>query len=389
MKSARAIFQNLLLAAGGLAAAVLLAELALRAIGFSAPHFYTFDDVAGHRLLPGARGWFRGEGEAFIEINSDGLRDREHTLEKPPNTVRIAVLGDSFAEALQLPMEHAFWAVMERRLDSCRAFGGKRVEVINFGVSGYGTAEELLTLRERVWRYDPDIVLLAFLTANDVQDNSIRLRPGAHRPYFTLRGNEIALDASFRCDPSYRRKSGALWSIRLALLRRSRAFQLATRLVKRLSTPPGRTPTGIPGDEPGLEIAVYSEPTGDEWREAWSITEGILRELRDEVASRNARLVIATLSNGIQVHPDPESRKRFMDHFGLDELFYPDERIARCAEALGIEAVTLAPALQRYAETRGVFLHGFEGHPPGTGHWNAEGHRTAGALIADFLRRSE
>lgn len=71
------------------------------------------DEARGYALRPGMEGWFRKEGESYVRINSDGLRDRQHTKAKPENTLRIAVLGDSYAEALQVPMEQAFWAVME------------------------------------------------------------------------------------------------------------------------------------------------------------------------------------------------------------------------------------------------------------------------------------
>src|SRR5205814_6625220 len=56
-------------------------------------------------------------------------------------------------------------------LEECNVFPGKKIEVLNFGVSGYGTAQELLTLREQVWKYSPDIVMLAITTNNDITDN--------------------------------------------------------------------------------------------------------------------------------------------------------------------------------------------------------------------------
>ena len=120
---------------------LLLAEVALRAAGYSFPEFYATDERRGFALRPGAAGWYRKEGAAYVRVNSDGLRDREHAREKPPDTFRVAVVGDSYAEALQVEQEAAFWAVMERRLQACAAqfAGGRRVEVINFGVSGYGT----------------------------------------------------------------------------------------------------------------------------------------------------------------------------------------------------------------------------------------------------------
>ena len=165
--------------------------------------FYTCDDVVGSALRPGAEGWQRTEGEDFIRISKDGLRDREHSKIKPPNTIRIAVLGDSMAEALQVPMEATFWSILERRVKACRAFSARDVEVLNFGVSGYGTAQELLTLRRRVAGYAPDIVVLAFYPGNDVRNNSRELEPMKLRPFFHIENGALVLDNSFLSDPQY------------------------------------------------------------------------------------------------------------------------------------------------------------------------------------------
>jgi len=56
-------------------------------------------------LRPGAEGWWSKEGGAYVRINNGGLRDREHAKAKPTNALRIAVLGDSYAEALQVPID--------------------------------------------------------------------------------------------------------------------------------------------------------------------------------------------------------------------------------------------------------------------------------------------
>src|SRR4029078_3437886 len=123
-----------------------LVDVYLHMNGFSYPSLYVVDETTGHVLRPGAEGWFREEGEAFIRINTDGWRDRPHSKQKPAGTMRIAILGDSYAEALQVPQESKFWSVLERELNACKAFGDVGIEVINFGVSGYGTAQELLVL---------------------------------------------------------------------------------------------------------------------------------------------------------------------------------------------------------------------------------------------------
>ncbi|MDE5072127.1 MAG: SGNH/GDSL hydrolase family protein, partial [Trichodesmium sp. St5_bin8] len=81
--------------------------------------FHTHDPHRGWALQPGFTAWWREEGEAYIEINSDGLRDHEYSKIKPENTLRIAILGDSFAEAVQVPIEKTFWSIIEQKLTKC------------------------------------------------------------------------------------------------------------------------------------------------------------------------------------------------------------------------------------------------------------------------------
>src|SRR5919202_7067673 len=87
---------------------LLIFELFLRAVGYTYPVFYQPDEARGYSLRPGAEGLYRREGRAFVRINSEGLHDREHAKEKPVNTLRIAVVGDSYAEAFQVEQEKAF-----------------------------------------------------------------------------------------------------------------------------------------------------------------------------------------------------------------------------------------------------------------------------------------
>ena len=161
-------------------------------------------------MTPGLEGQFQREGGSYVRINSDGFSDREHTRTKPANTLRIAVLGDSFTEAMQLPFEQTYGFLLEQKLQQCNALRGQRAEVINFGVSGYGTALELLTLRQKVWDYSPDIVLLAFTTHNDVFDNSRALSQGEEVPYFVYRNGELTYDESFRDSKLYRQRDSRM-----------------------------------------------------------------------------------------------------------------------------------------------------------------------------------
>jgi hypothetical protein len=372
--------------------ALALVEGTLRVTGYS-PFVlpYIYDQYSGAKLRPHAEGWWREEGETYIQINSAGLRDREHSMLKPENTVRIAVLGDSYAEALQVSMENTFWAVLERQLNECHAFGPDKAEVINFGESGYGTAQELLTLRHRVWDYSPDIVLLAFVTGNDIADSYKPLRRIPQIPYFELKDDVLVLDDSFHAH-HYEDAATSLkmqWALaaaenfKIAKL----YFAFKARLSKVLSAQkPAQA--NVPIREVGLDDSVYLEPTGADWQEAWNVTEALVVRMRDEVKAKGARFLLVTLSNSIQVHPDPTLRGQFMKDLGINTLFYPDRRIKALADRENIDATILAPLFQGYAESHQVYLHGFANTRMGFGHWNERGHHLAGETIAEHVCRS-
>jgi hypothetical protein len=68
-----------LLGLGGLFVGLLICEIGLRIGGFSQPRFFSMPDrYRGIALRPNAEGWWREEGDAYVRINSAGLRDREH-----------------------------------------------------------------------------------------------------------------------------------------------------------------------------------------------------------------------------------------------------------------------------------------------------------------------
>ncbi len=363
-----------------------VAEIALRIAGISFPYFTEVDDVTGFALRPGAEGWQMQEGKAYVKINSAGMRDREHATEKPANTFRIAVLGDSYAEARQVDVKDTFWAVMEQDLKTCTALKGKTPEVLNFGVSGFGTTQEALLLQSgKVSLYDPDFVLLAFTTGNDVLNNSKALEANTQKPYFTMNGGKLKLDDFFRETPYFRRQNSGLVRAALWMHSHSRMLQLLNRARAALRER-SVTETDAPkGFEQGIDRDVYKTPTDPWWIEAWNITEHVLLQMRDTMTAWNTRFAIATLSSGIQVYPDPAVRSSFMKSIGVTSLFYPDERIAAFGKKHEIPVLTLAPRLQKLADQTGTFFHGFKGQSLGEGHWNEEGHRIAGQKMAAFV----
>ena len=141
------------------------------------------------------------------------------------------------------------------------------------------------------------------------------------------------------------------------------------------------------GNQAGHPDSVFRPPQGDTWRRAWAITEALMLKMRDEVKAGGAEFWLATVSAGWQVHPDPAVRAAAMRRLGIDTAFYPERRLEGFAKAHGIDIVTLAEPLQRYAERQGIYLHGFANTAYGEGHWNQNGHRRAGELMAERLCR--
>jgi hypothetical protein len=381
---------NSALVATSVAVALALAEAMLRVAGFSFPNFWLPDPLTGSALRPGMEGWQLDENRAYVRISAQGLRDREHQVQKPPGVYRIAVLGDSYAEAIQVDVERTFWSLLPRRLQSCDFASGKWIETMNFGVSGHGTAHELLTLRERVWRFSPDMVLLAFFPGNDVRNNSKALEGEKGRAYFSLKDGKLFLDTGFRSDPEFlesqRIAARRAWLQHLRvyqLLRRARAGNIAQHFHNAPAA--AALATGATLTEPGLDEQVFRPPTDPKWRDAWEITDQLVLAAHQETRQRGARFVLAIVSTPGTVYPNAEVRARYAASLGVESLFYPEERLQRLGIEHGFDVLALAPAMQRIADEKRLFLHGFANTRPGFGHWNEAGHALAAELIAAGL----
>lgn len=107
------------------------------------------------------------DGSWRFITNSRGFRNtREISYAKPDDTIRVLSLGDSHTQGYEVRQEMTFSAVLERELRR----HGRKSEVINAGVSGFSTAEELVFLENEGIKYSPDAVVLGFY-ANDFEDN--------------------------------------------------------------------------------------------------------------------------------------------------------------------------------------------------------------------------
>lgn len=147
--------------------------------------FWKYDSLLGWAHEPGQEGVFETEQfRTLVRINQKGLRDREHSYERLNDSGRILVLGDSFAWGYGVEESERFSQRLETSLG---------VEVINAGVSGYSTDQELLWFQNEGVKYDVDLVILVFC-GNDIGDNEREIvNTIYYKPRFVLEEGELVL----------------------------------------------------------------------------------------------------------------------------------------------------------------------------------------------------
>jgi hypothetical protein len=376
-------------------AALLLGEAVLRWAGQS--YYWALakrpDPVLGWRPEAAVSAWQRFEGGALIETNGLGFRDRDHAPDKPDGQVRIAVLGDSFSAAVQVPLEETWWRVLEGLLHGggCGGHGADivagaaPVEVLSFAVSGYSPAQSLLAFRHEARRFAPDLVLLELFVGNDLIEGTGALDDESLRPYLVLEDGQLVLDDRFVDLPAFRLRSSSLGRAVAWLTRHSRILQTVVQARHALRGR-ARDVSGAVA-EPGVDSNVYREPVSEGWRSAWSVTEAILATFAEEVRGAGAEPLLLIAGTGAQVHPDAQASAAFARHVGVPDLGYPVRRLLSAAFVADLPAVNLPLVMAGEAERSGVMLHGFENAVPGFGHWNADGHRVVANAAAEALCR--
>lgn len=182
--------KNALLLFGALAISAAGVEVALRLYGDQILAmgnqfvFFRFDDKLGWANTPNSEGWFaRSEFRNFIKINSAGMRDRE-PIQENKDIRRIAVLGDSFTWGVGAEYGERFTELLEKQDPS--------LDVLNYGVSGFGPTQELVQLDE-ILAKKPDFVVLVLCLSNDVMDAISAFAAKYNRP-FARRGADGSVE---------------------------------------------------------------------------------------------------------------------------------------------------------------------------------------------------
>jgi hypothetical protein len=339
--------------------------------------YWVFDPDIGHRLKPDLRAEIGEGGERHeFRINGDGFRDDPHLTEKAPGVLRIALLGDSFCEALSVPLEKTFFRLLARDLESRLR---RPVEVLSFGIGDTGQAEQWLLLEDWVPRYSPDALCATIFPLNDVVNNAVDFAgrnaspTDDYRPYFTPESGELrrtyARPAWGRLRATSRLLTWAEFAWLAIRFRMGRAGWL-----QRYVPNPDRIPN--------LEIGVaLGGPDDEAWARAWAVTEALLAEIGRSAERKGLPLLFVTIPFKEQVHAT--LRDRYVDTVppppGRSYDFErPERRITDILEHHGLRFVSLLPALRDHARQTGETLY-FDPD----GHWNPRGHEIVATLLRE------
>ena len=417
----RQLFGLLVLALVYIVLALVLAEAGLHVLGSVPPpepagSFWNSNvPETGWSLKPGAEGRYynaMGEYDQPIRINEMGLRSPDGiAYAKPTGVYRILVLGDSYVEALQVSLAESFPQQLAQKL----AGAGLQVEVVNAGVSGWGTDQQLLWLRNEGVKYAPDLVLLAVYPGNDFMNNYMPLESAnfgrVQKPYFELQGETLVLQGypydrdqtetgaagqaqTIAAEPAPALRAWGQWlHTHSELVRyldprlREMAPSLAVWLGRQGLIEPGQETAIADQGASYIPVAygVYRQPVAPEWEQAFAVSGALFKAVKDEAAAMGAATAAVLLTAPEQV--DPLRWQKSLERYpAMQNLTWDTNQSTATARRLladaGIPVVDLLPQFQQAAAAGNTL------HLRHDGHWTPASQALAGAAAASFLVNS-
>lgn len=342
---------------------------------------YYWDPDVGVRRSPNQHGrYIRGKHiNAPYHFNAQGWNHlNDYDTRKDQGAYRICVVGDSYVEALQVPYEHTFFVLAQKKMTRV----DRSVEWYAFGQSGFGTAQEYLLIRHQVLKYDPDIVIMLFVAANDLTDSSWYItRPKRHRASLLLDS-----DGQLVTIPSLPWESS--WYVKW--IRQSAIFRYFYIQNRFLATPvvpfaerAQRYLQDISDSDDAATPFTGSLSAEERMQKTWQLIEAILRETKSECAQQGVVFALAYYGSSKEIHaafdgipyePLPKESDPYCIAERLDEM--GKEFLVPICMRLEIPYLDLTPALVAHVRKTGQ-RHDF----PDDLHYNQIGH----AIVADAI----
>ena len=349
-----------------------------------------FSNTLRHENIPQATFTFKtSEFTTEIVYNNEGFRDNDFELKK--KGFRVAILGDSYVDAQQVPFEHMF----ANQLEDLMNHDLRSIEVMNFGVSGYGTDQELIMLGNKVLKYKPDVVLLMYVH-NDIQEiytnNLIKYENGE---FIYVIHNPNPLWKNFKAfirnlhTYYYLKKKTLQIPFLLRTLDKIKIFAvklLGEELVENHFPQIAKDVKHII-DRAGLsiELQAFLDPLSDEVKALWDFEFKLLKEIQNVLQQNNIKFGMVIITKSFQL--DGSALDEYLSKYQIDKSQFvvnnPNKTLVEFAEKNNIPILDLYPLFKKYSDA-GKMLHYRK-----DGHWNKLGNTLAAGEIYKFLIENE
>ncbi len=356
---------------------------------------YIPDSKFGWRHSPDNEGFYRGERypraefRSKVKFNSSGYRSSSE-FSQDPAIQRIAVLGDSFVEAIQVPEEDTFPKVIEKKLKS----DGYPFSVYNFGLLGTGTVHQIQILKYDVLKYKPRIVILTFF-GNDLIDNSpyYLKSPSFLTPNYERNGSNVVL-GEFGQKTNIPTK-GTLSKNDFIVPPRAVADNNLERERMRQTISKISGPILflkffnelfhdkiLPRIDDEIQFDVYKKDYSPALQESLDVTVDLIAEMKRECAQIEAYFLVVMVPAREQVYKNYfadyfRQRKKILDPSNYD-VKKPQNVLSQELKARKIDCLDLLTDFRRLGEKNRLYYKT-------DGHFNQLGHQMAGELITEYL----
>lgn len=291
------------------------------------------DTYTGTAYVPNFDGYINVARKVTkFKINSKGLRDVEHDYKKPGGTYRILLIGDSYVQGHGVEYEEMFPTIFEKSLKAPEGYD--RCEVIKAGVGGWGPVNELNYLIHEGYKYDPDMVMVAFFTGNDYKD---AMEPG----WFTIH-------RGIRLERSVMEKMNAFIELKIFFRKNCFLYGIAVDFLKGLKIEER--------DRDKEDIRLLGYCLDDKPGPPVEASRSAFAEFQKWCMDNNKEFIVVILPHRIQLEMD--HAKRICSKYGIDYNNVDFDRLsqilANALPGMNIKAWDLTKDLRNYAGKAGA-----------------------------------
>jgi len=277
-------------------------------------------------------------------INNAGFYAYDIALEKQPDTYRIAVIGSSFAEGLQVPLSKHFTTLLAQKLNE-HAPSGRKYEVFPFGFSGNGTYLDMLYYEKYAAKYHPDLVINLTTDYEFSKDSP----NSTHPPRFDAEGNAILELPPVQNNPYTVLAKNILRKSKLVMSLSGRFLILYSNMQAK-------------PDANATASSTSQDATATD--ALWKTQEALLSQFQDLAHTHDSRFLLVSWSRALKEIPTPFTT-----------------RITDISRAHAIPHLDLDPMIaKRSADEKQSPVLSCDGH------WNAFGHAWTADAIYDELK---